>query len=498
MSSRRSTRCRRRFRYRRRLRAHRIGQEPAARRVARRGRAGARPRATRAASRLAAGRSARRSAAVAEVVRQRAARCARSASIRRVRCSSSRKAARSAPCSCRDALLAAMRGAACVRVRHAAAVARGAAEGRVRALSRRSRTRSRDRLSRLVPLHGRKTIERWNAAARAGEFDALVDELLVHALRSRCMRARSSATFPRIARGDRRRGPRRDRRGGISRAGARPRRRSVIDGVRRQRHDRGMTDYALPHRQRLRRKSARGQPAVRVRGRARPRRRDDAGARAAVQSVGDDVRAAVGDSATARVRIFTPTFEMPFAGHPTLGTAHVVRALMSSRRPRDARNEGRRHSRRRATATCGRCRPMRRSIARLRRSRAELAAMLGLDGRRCARSAPLWVDTGSEQLVIPLATFDAVRRAAPARRRDAGARQQRPARDGVRLRARRRPRAARGSSFPSTAPSSRTRAPGSACANLGGWLLATGAPLPQKLTSTRAKRSAAHAASASR
>ena len=32
-------------------------------------------------------------------------------------------------------------------------------------------------------------------------------------------------------------------------------------------------------------------------------------------------------AATARVRIFTPTFEMPFAGHPTLGTAHVVRAL---------------------------------------------------------------------------------------------------------------------------------------------------------------------------
>src|SRR4029077_1814303 len=33
------------------------------------------------------------------------------------------------------------------------------------------------------------------------------------------------------------------------------------------------------------------------------------------------------DRATARVRIFTPGFEMPFAGHPTLGTAHVVRAL---------------------------------------------------------------------------------------------------------------------------------------------------------------------------
>ncbi len=31
--------------------------------------------------------------------------------------------------------------------------------------------------------------------------------------------------------------------------------------------------------------------------------------------------------AAALVRIFTPAYEMPFAGHPTLGTAHVVRAL---------------------------------------------------------------------------------------------------------------------------------------------------------------------------
>src|SRR4030088_3070795 len=33
------------------------------------------------------------------------------------------------------------------------------------------------------------------------------------------------------------------------------------------------------------------------------------------------------ERATARVRIFTPAYEMPFAGHPTLGTAHVVRDL---------------------------------------------------------------------------------------------------------------------------------------------------------------------------
>ena len=33
------------------------------------------------------------------------------------------------------------------------------------------------------------------------------------------------------------------------------------------------------------------------------------------------------EKASAAVRIFTPNYEMPFAGHPTLGTAHAVRAL---------------------------------------------------------------------------------------------------------------------------------------------------------------------------
>src|SRR5476649_1912564 len=34
--------------------------------------------------------------------------------------------------------------------------------------------------------------------------------------------------------------------------------------------------------------------------------------------------------AAARVRIFTPTYEMPFAGHPTLGSAHVVSSLLGA------------------------------------------------------------------------------------------------------------------------------------------------------------------------
>ena len=33
------------------------------------------------------------------------------------------------------------------------------------------------------------------------------------------------------------------------------------------------------------------------------------------------------EQASARVRIFTPSYEMPFAGHPTLGTAQVCRSL---------------------------------------------------------------------------------------------------------------------------------------------------------------------------
>src|ERR1700735_5568633 len=33
------------------------------------------------------------------------------------------------------------------------------------------------------------------------------------------------------------------------------------------------------------------------------------------------------ERASAAVRIFTPRYEMPFAGHPTLGTAHVCREL---------------------------------------------------------------------------------------------------------------------------------------------------------------------------
>ena len=196
-------------------------------------------------------------------------------------------------------------------------------------------------------------------------------------------------------------------------------------------------------------------------------------------------------AATVHVRIFTPTFEMPFAGHPTLGTAHVVRSLTGA--PDAVTLEMRAGvipvSAQGDRWTLSANAPKHRAVAA---TRAELAAMLGLGEKDVAPDPvrpPLWVDTGSDQLVIPLARADAVRRAAPrpnlmhthgsngartmayvfapdaTRAGDAGDMQRMVTRffflkHGVVV------------EDPGT---------GSACANLGGWLLATGAQLPQRI-----------------
>jgi len=76
-----------------------------------------------------------------------------------------------------DALLAAMRAAPCIRVDLPLAL-------RVALLKHEYAHYLADpatlsaRLAHLVPLHGRKTIERWNAAAAAGDWDTVVGELL--------------------------------------------------------------------------------------------------------------------------------------------------------------------------------------------------------------------------------------------------------------------------------------------------------------------------------
>lgn len=117
------------------------------------------------------------------------------------------------------------------------------------------------------------------------------------------------------------------------------------------------------------------------------------------------------DAATARVRIFTPAYEMPFAGHPTLGTAHVVRSMKSTG---DALKlemkagvipvtaEGERW-------TLQANKPRWREVTE---SRAELASMLGL-GAADLVDRPLWADAGKEQLMVPVASPEAVKRAKP-------------------------------------------------------------------------------------
>jgi PhzF family phenazine biosynthesis protein len=108
------------------------------------------------------------------------------------------------------------------------------------------------------------------------------------------------------------------------------------------------------------------------------------------------------------VRIFTPSYEMPFAGHPTLGTAHVCRALglggdrLTLELPAGiipVRATGNRWTLQ-ANAPTWR---------ELEEPRFTLAQVLGLDKEDIAER-PLWVSTGVEQLIVPLASEAAVRR----------------------------------------------------------------------------------------
>jgi PhzF family phenazine biosynthesis protein len=114
------------------------------------------------------------------------------------------------------------------------------------------------------------------------------------------------------------------------------------------------------------------------------------------------------DRAHARVRIFTPNYEMPFAGHPTLGTAHVVRSLMSLGDAVNLElNVGVI-----PVAANGDHWELRANMATSRKPRSgatALAAALGLQESDIGGQA-LWVNSGSEQLIVPLATADAVRR----------------------------------------------------------------------------------------
>ena len=77
-----------------------------------------------------------------------------------------------------DALLDAMRVAACVRVDTPKALRVALLKDEYTHFIADPASLA-DKLMPLVPVHGRKVIERWIAAAAAGDFETLVDELLV-------------------------------------------------------------------------------------------------------------------------------------------------------------------------------------------------------------------------------------------------------------------------------------------------------------------------------
>lgn len=183
--------------------------------------------------------------------------------------------------------------------------------------------------------------------------------------------------------------------------------------------------------------------------------------------------------ANAHVRIFTPSYEMPFAGHPTLGTAFVCRALglggdklklemKAGIIPVAAHAD--RWTLQANTPTWRECEA----------PRATLAGMLGL-GVEDIGERPLWVNAGKEQLIVPLNSEAAVRRVTP--RPDQFAKVKSvdghsmayvfaPPADGRTL--------AR-FFFPEGDAILEDPATGSATTNFGGWLIATGQPLPSQL-----------------
>lgn len=198
------------------------------------------------------------------------------------------------------------------------------------------------------------------------------------------------------------------------------------------------------------------------------------------------------EKADARVRIYTPDYEMPFAGHPTLGTAFVVNALRQSGSdmtlemkagviPVRCIDIAKQRWQLQANA------PTWRDISNQRgdrdqvgdqrgMARGDLAKALGL-AENDIGDLPRWVNAGKEQLVVPLTSVDAVNRCS------AGAMQLGSLKsadghsmayvfydDGREVHAR--------FFFPGNGAVQEDPATGSACANLGGWFLAQDRTLP--------------------
>lgn len=194
------------------------------------------------------------------------------------------------------------------------------------------------------------------------------------------------------------------------------------------------------------------------------------------------------EAAAPRVRIFTPRYELPFAGHPTVGTASVIAAMSAERgvsidRLTLALNVGNIDVVLESGAwTFTANAHQSRAIAA---SKALLAQAVGLHVDDFASDAR-FVSTGTEQLVIPVKSVDALARAKPIPElllqhfaNDAGRYMAylvaRVGNDRFQVRF----------FFPTASGMSEDPGTGSACSNLGGYLLDAGEPVPARITVTQ-------------
>ncbi len=185
------------------------------------------------------------------------------------------------------------------------------------------------------------------------------------------------------------------------------------------------------------------------------------------------------EDATAQVRIFTPAMELPFAGHPTLGTAHVVRDLLAAGDslrlemkagviPVHAAGD-------RWTLQANA--PVTRAFDAAQTS--ALATALGVKSIDFA-AAPLWVNAGMEQLLVPLASREIVRRAAPGAGLEAFSNAAGKVSVYCFSPLAEAEMQVRFFFAKNTGSVAEDPATGSACANLGGYALAVNAQLPLK------------------
>jgi trans-2,3-dihydro-3-hydroxyanthranilate isomerase len=181
--------------------------------------------------------------------------------------------------------------------------------------------------------------------------------------------------------------------------------------------------------------------------------------------------------ASAGVRIFTPKYEMPFAGHPTLGTAHVCRAMglagdsLTLQMPAGIIPV-------KASGRTWTLEARYRGSREVEQPRSTLAQMLGVSAQDIG-DRPLWVDVGREQMIIPLTSEEAVRKVlvSPERLAQTSA-------DGTGMAyvfAQHGGRALARFFFTQGNTTLEDPATGSATANFGGWCLAMGCQLPTSI-----------------